>query len=225
LWEAVESLFRQSFARATVYPLLDYDLCSSLGVRALELLIAWQKAGITFFQLRAKSLSLKEYQQLAGEIQAHTDLALIVNDHYSLATQESKFAGFHVGQDDLPEEERGAALAMACLKGISTHNEIQVCKACQENWDYIAIGPVFPGGHKKDKMAAFLPFETVKICLKHIRTAGKTPVLIGGIGPANFPDFAGDALPAVISTAMDFAALGALIKKVEDLRASGRMET
>lgn len=121
------------------------------------------QAGVRLLQYRDKENGPQEVLRAAAEVSAAfagREAMLVMNDRADLA----KLAGWnavHVGQGDLPV--RSAKLLVGAV-GVSTHNGTQVLEAdaafeaCEADgaaalagsWDYIATGPVFATGTKKD---------------------------------------------------------------------------
>ncbi len=116
------------------------------------LLSLWQACGLNFYQLRAKSLSSKEYLKWAGALkQAHPELHIIANDRATEALRhQDYFSGLHLGQEDLLrlQENIVQELVRRSLEahvqantkqknkaplrfflGLSTHNSVQIQKA------------------------------------------------------------------------------------------------
>ena len=74
---------------------------------------------------------------------------LIMNDRADLCLT-AEVDGVHVGQDDLSAESVRKIIGRERWLGVSTHNPEQVIEANRTSADYIAIGPVFATGSKKN---------------------------------------------------------------------------
>ena len=74
---------------------------------------------------------------------------LIMNDRADLCLAAS-FGGVHVGQDDLLPDSARKIIGPERWLGVSTHSAEQVAEADKTSADYIAIGPVFATGSKKN---------------------------------------------------------------------------
>ena len=134
----------------------------------------WQKCGLRYYQLRAKSLSEAEYLKLALELkESYPQMKIVANDFARLALYASSiFHGLHLGQEDLLQLTQSEREAMESLcsqnqsfkrhsksnpfiLGLSTHGKKQIQSALQrENkifWDYIALGPCFAGHSKTQR--------------------------------------------------------------------------
>jgi thiamine-phosphate pyrophosphorylase len=114
------------------------------------------------------------------EVFAGSGCRLILNDHADLV-RRTGFGGVHVGQGDLSPEDARRVVGAERWVGVSTHNEEQVRVANGTSADYVAVGPVFGTGTKRDA-------EPV-IGLDGVRRARgltKKPIVaIGGITWAN----------------------------------------
>ncbi len=74
--------------------------------------------------------------------------ALVINDRADFALLLD--AGLHVGQDDLPPRDARRLLGSGALLGFSSHNAGQLCAAAGEPVDYVALGPVYATGSKRN---------------------------------------------------------------------------
>ena len=139
-----------------LYPILDADnlaagcepgkLLQSLCAHALAL----AEAGCTLMQVRAKQLHAREVLVLARELRRLLPgIDLIMNDRADLCLAAA-FNGVHVGQDDLSPEGARAVVGLEGIVGLSTHNPAQMTEALLKPVDYLAIGPVFETGSKKN---------------------------------------------------------------------------
>lgn len=216
-------LAEAEFFQSPVYPILDLAVCEARRQAPLELLQLWEDLGLTFYQLRAKNLSMEDYLELALKLAGQSPLRLIVNDHYSLL-EAHPFAGCHLGQSD---RLHSGVLPGKGFLGLSTHNVEEFQTAMAEGWSYVALGPCFAGGiGKKEQMEPLLSRETLNICLDLAHRGGSPPVvLIGGLQADNYPMHPALPVPAGIAAALERGGLKRLIKKVEEARALYRMET
>ena len=171
-------------------------------------------AGVTLLQYRNKSGNVEQMLEEAREIKrlAGNTIRLIMNDRADLCVA-AKFAGVHVGQDDLSPDGARRVIGREKWMGISTHNPEQLKAADKTSADYLAIGPVFATSSKTN------PDPVVG--LEGVRAARgltqKTLVAIGGITRENCRSVieAGANSVAVISdllrdpgkTARDFLAI------------------
>lgn len=104
---------------------------------------------------------------------------LIMNDRADLALAGG-FDGVHIGQDDISAEAARRVIQQGIV-GVSTHNVEQVRAADASGCDYIAIGPVFATGSKRNP-DAIVGVEGVRRARAATR---KLLVAIGGITRAN----------------------------------------
>jgi thiamine-phosphate pyrophosphorylase len=123
--------------------------------------------------------------------------------------------GVHLGQDDLPPAAARKVIGPDAMLGFSTHNENQLRKADAEPVDYIALGPIFTTGSKRNPDLVVGAGE-----LKRMRPITSKPlVAIGGITIENSRavlDSGADSV-AVISALLpetgDLPALGTLVRR------------
>ena len=145
-------------------------------------------AGVATVQLRHKSGSPKEILRAAAvlvEVFAATDTLLVMNDRVDLALLAG-FGGVHGGQQDLSPADVRRALAAGghargYVVGVSTHTEDQIVASDAGEADYLAIGPVFATGSKRDA-APVVGLEGVR---RARALTGKPLVAIGGISREN----------------------------------------
>lgn len=146
----------EAFKKIDLYPVTDYT--QSLGRSNDEVLEGIIAGVASIVQLREKSLSKREYYEMALKFRRRTEeagLLLIVNDHLDVALDVGA-DGVHLGQDDLPLAA-ARALAPDLIIGISTHSLEQALAAQAGGADYINIGPIFPTGTKATPMAPLGP--------------------------------------------------------------------
>jgi len=90
-------------------------------------------------------------------------------------------AALHIGQDDLPAPESRALIGPDRVLGLSTHNEAQLVASNEDAVDYIAIGPLFETGSKRNPDAVV----GVKELARLRPMTGRPVVAIGGINREN----------------------------------------
>ncbi len=78
--------------------------------------------------------------QLRDKAERHGAL-LAVNDRADVALAAGADI-CHLGQGDLPLDWARRILGAEVLLGRSTHTLEQASRACEEDWDYLAVGPV-----------------------------------------------------------------------------------
>jgi thiamine-phosphate pyrophosphorylase len=169
------------------YPILEASCFSSpeaLFGAAEELITA----GVLILQYRNKSddahVMLAQARELRRLSRARAPAPhmqeLIMNDHADLCLAAA-FDGVHVGQDDLSPASARKIIGLERWLGVSTHNAQQVSEADKTSADYIAIGPVFATGSKRN------PDPVIRLeGVRQARTLTRKPlVAIGGITRAN----------------------------------------
>lgn len=130
-------------------------------------------------QLRAKSWPARRLLDTARVLAwrcAGAGVPFYVNDRPDVAWL-AQASGVHVGQEDLAVAE-ARKVAPGLAVGVSCHDEVQVSKALREGVEYVAFGPVFPTGSKKNPD----PVVGLEALANVVAMAGTTPVVaIGGI--------------------------------------------
>ena len=164
-----------------IYPIIDSSLVTLDNIgKTAEAII---DGGAKILQLRAKSLSSKEFLETARIIRKITKdkgTVFIVNDRVDIALLTDA-DGVHLGQGDLPVKEARRLLGNNKIIGYSTHNLREALEAVRLPVDYISFGPIFPTKTKED---AQMP-KGLK-GLSEVRKAVEIPIVaIGGITETN----------------------------------------
>lgn len=164
-----------------IYPIIDSSLVTLDNIgKTAEAII---DGGAKILQLRAKSLSSKEFLKTARIIRKITKdkgTVFIVNDRVDIALLTDA-DGVHLGQNDLPVKEARRLLGNNKIIGYSTHNLREALEAVRLPVDYISFGPIFPTKTKED---AQMP-KGLK-GLSEVRKAVEIPIVaIGGITETN----------------------------------------
>ena len=140
------------------------------------------KGGVTFVQLREKTLDQETFLAEAKEIQElcrRFKVPFVINDNVEIAIAIDA-DGVHVGQSDMEAGSVREKLGPDKILGVSAQTVEQAIFAEQSGADYLGVGAVFPTGSKAD--ADEVSHET----LKAICEAVKIPVIaIGGISMDN----------------------------------------
>lgn len=196
----------RSHSLSGLYIILDPSVCPTRPL--VEVLTAATEAGVSLFQYRNKTASMKEaYVEALALRQAAAELGVIfiVNDRCDLALAVDA-DGVHLGQGDLPLNLARKVLGLDKLIGISTHNPDQVRDATAGKPDYLGFGPIFTPGSKQDHD------PVVGLAgLRTMRALTSLPVFaIGGIQI----DQVGD----VIQAGADGVAVISAILKAPDIR-------
>jgi thiamine-phosphate pyrophosphorylase len=183
---------------ASVYPIIDIDLCGMRGIEPRGLALAFLHGGARTIQVRQKSAGTGALLALTRDIVAAASAhgaRVIVNDRADLARMAGA-SGVHVGQSDLSPAEVKAIAGPDAIVGLSTHTREQVDAAVDQPVDYIAIGPVF---QTRTKKTGYEPrgLELVR----YAATTGRPVVAIGGITLENAREVleAGASAVALIS--------------------------
>ncbi len=119
------------------------------GRSAIEIADAAIAGGVDIIQMREKDKPRPELIELGKELSSlckDNGVIFMVNDCPETA-KESGADGVHLGQDDIKEcsvEKARSLLGRDKIIGLSTHSIETFKKACLEDVDYIAYGPVFP---------------------------------------------------------------------------------
>ncbi len=198
-----------------LYAILDPELIRD---RAIDVVLGeLLRAGAKILQLRAKSLTAKEFLALAQFVRGQTasyQCRLIVNDRADIA-MACQADGVHLGQDDLPLRA-GRKLLGSKIIGISTHDVEQALQAQSDGADYIGFGPMFGSQTKNTGYSA----RGIDM-LKDIRTAATIPIVaIGGINEQNISQVwrAGADSAAIISDILGTADIAGKIARIMQQR-------
>jgi thiamine-phosphate pyrophosphorylase len=185
-------------ALARLNAIVDVDASRRAGWDPVTVASAFLDGGVTFLQLRAKSLAGSSFLHAAVEIveRARRHHALvIINDRPDIAVL-SAADGVHLGQTDLDPARARRVLGAGPLIGRSTHTADELDRAAREPIDYLAIGPVFGTATK------LTGHQAVGLAMvRRAADAGRPVVAIGGITLENAPSVieAGARSVAVIS--------------------------
>lgn len=183
-----------------------------LGKRELGLSIELAiQGGVTLVQLREKSVSTREFLQLAvrvKEITSHYGIPLLINDRLDIALAVDA-DGLHVGQDDLPLLNARELLGPRKIIGVSVSNLAEARLAQQQGADYLGVGAVFSTSTKTD--APEVSLEQLAIIKQEV----SIPVVaIGGINEAN--------LKQVLAAGVDGVAVVSAILADQDIRSAAK---
>jgi thiamine-phosphate pyrophosphorylase len=174
-------LFMNTIKNRTLYFVLSSEYtrqCNLLETakRAIE-------AGIDMLQMREKHLSQDKLILLGGQLLSLCRKKLIpfiVNDNPYLA-KKINADGVHLGQEDLKQYPLLLAreiLGHKKLIGISTHSVAELKAASEQDFNYIAFGPVFPTKTKDYHIGTGNVEEVLSISSKPV-------IFIGGINLLN----------------------------------------
>ncbi len=178
-------------------------------LQSIELAI---QGGVTLVQLREKSISTREFLELAirvKEITSHYRIPLIINDRLDIALAVDA-DGLHVGQDDLPMI-KARDLFPNKIIGVSASTLTEAILAQQQGADYLGVGAIFSTTTKTDASAVSL--EQLELIKKSVTIP---VVAIGGINENN--------LKRVMATGIDgVSVVSAILAKENILKAARQL--
>jgi thiamine-phosphate pyrophosphorylase len=161
-----------------IYPILDSESLERRGLSLTTAAASLLEGGAGILQIRHKAHWTRSFFDEARDVarlcrEAGADL--IVNDRADFAMLLD--AGLHLGQDDLPPRDARRLAGPDMVIGYSSHNLAQLSAAGGEPVDYVALGPIFVTGSKRN------PDPVVGLeQLQHLRGLIEKPlVAIGGI--------------------------------------------
>ena len=161
------------------------------------------KGGVTFVQLREKTLEEEAFYQEAvalKEMCGRYGVPFVINDNVALACRVDA-DGVHVGQDDMAAGNVRALIGPHKILGVSAQTVEQAIAAQNAGADYLGVGAVFSTSTKLD--ACEVTYQT----LKEICAAVDIPVVaIGGIKKHNIMDLAGSGIDGIALVSAIFAA-------------------
>ena len=171
-----------------LYAILDIEAARGRGFDPIEIVSIWLGEGVRLVQIRAKTLTLGPFVELAGAIvgrcRAHQAVC-IVNDRADVARLAAA-DGIHVGQNDLVPADARRIIGAGAIVGLSTHTPEQTEAALAEPVDYVAIGPVFG---TETKVSEWPEVGLAGVARASATAAGRLPlVAIGGINESNAAD-------------------------------------
>ncbi len=136
-----------------LYSILDADALARAGVPLTTAARALYDAGVRWVQYRDKQGSdaaVAESMRKLRVIFPEGEAVLLLNDRAHLCEQTAA-DGVHIGQEDMSPAEARRMVGPKRLLGVSTHNVAQLRAALATSAaDYLAIGPVFATGSKKN---------------------------------------------------------------------------
>ncbi|HEY8908776.1 MAG TPA: thiamine phosphate synthase [Desulfosporosinus sp.] len=178
-------------------------------VQSIELAI---QGGVTLVQLREKSVSTREFLELAirvKEITFRYRIPLIINDRLDIALA-AKADGLHVGQDDLPMA-KARELFPNKIIGVSASTLAEALLAQQQGADYLGVGAIYTTSTKTD--APEVSLDQLELIKKSVTIP---VVAIGGINEKN--------LKQVLATGVDgVSVVSAILAKENILKAAQQL--
>ncbi len=178
------------------------------------------EGGVTFLQLREKTLSREAFVEEGKKIKALTEgyrVPFVINDEVEVALAIDA-DGVHVGQKDMSAGDVRKRIGKDKILGVSVRTVEQALLAQAQGADYLGVGTIFTTSTKLD--AEHVSMET----LQGICEAVEIPVVaIGGITKENIHELkgvkiAGIAVVSAIFTNKDIeGATRRLREQVENL--------
>jgi thiamine-phosphate pyrophosphorylase len=166
------------FRLPAFYPILDTGILAGRGLSAVDAAEAILDAGARILQFRHKDFFSREVFEEAEKVAARCRAAgalFVMNDRADMAMLLG--AALHLGQDDLDPSGARKLLPPPAVIGFSTHNREQLRAGDSYAVDYLAIGPIFATGSKKNPDPVVSGAE-----LRALRGCTARPlVAIGGI--------------------------------------------
>lgn len=150
--------------------------------------------GITFLQMREKTLPYDEFVQEAmilKDVAKKNGIPFVINDNIDVAL-EVDADGVHIGQDDLPVPVARKMIGHDKILGVSVSNVEQALKAEKDGADYIGVGAIFSTSTKDD--ADSVSIATLKAICKNVNIP---VVAIGGIATHNAHTLQGTGLSGI----------------------------
>ena len=166
-----------------LYAIADMGTLAARGISLRGYAEELRAAGAMLVQYRDKDaddeVALYRAEEM-GEVFEGSGATLIVNDRLDTMLLAG-WDGVHVGQEDMAAEDARVVAGDGRIIGVSTHTMEQVWEAEQGVADYVAIGPVFATGTKRDA-APVVGLDAVR---RARELTSKPLVAIGGITRAN----------------------------------------
>lgn len=166
-----------------LYAIADMETLAARGISLRGYAEELRAAGTMLVQYRDKAsddvVALYRAEEM-GEVFDGSGATLIVNDRIDTMLLAG-WDGVHVGQSDMSATDARVVAGDGRIIGVSTHTMAQVWEAEQGVADYVAIGPVFWTGTKRDAAPA-VGLDAVRRA-RELTT--KPLVAIGGITRAN----------------------------------------
>jgi len=185
-----------------LYAIVDCDFLAARGCAPLAFLERLLEARPAAIQLRAKSVGARLTLELARRMAVlcrDCEVPFFVNDRPDLALLSAS-VGVHLGQHDLSLED-ARRVAPGLQLGLSTHRLEEVDRALAERPDYLAFGPVFATGSKRDPEPV-VGLDILAEAARRCRPAGIPLVAIGGIDAARAPQVAACADAGAVISAL-----------------------
>jgi thiamine-phosphate pyrophosphorylase len=161
-----------------VYPILDSESLLSRGLTVISAARALLDGGARILQIRHKGhwdRNVYESARILARMCSEAGAIFVINDRADFALLLD--AALHVGQEDLPPQDARKLIGAERMLGYSTHNAAQLQASAALPVDYIALGPIFGTGTKRNPDPV-VGLEELRRCRALI---DKPLVAIGGI--------------------------------------------
>ncbi|WP_407309241.1 thiamine phosphate synthase [Desulfosporosinus sp. SB140] len=163
------------------------------------------QGGVTLVQLREKSISTREFLEIAYQVKEITSrykIPLFINDRLDIALAVDA-DGLHIGQDDLPLT-KAKELFPNKLIGVSASNLAEALLAAEQGADYLGVGAMYSTSTKSDaKLVSLDELELIK------KSVSIPVVAIGGINQQN--------VQQIMDTRIDGVAIVSAILAQDDI--------
>jgi thiamine-phosphate pyrophosphorylase len=204
-----------NFDLPRLYPILDTELYELRGFDVIDAAGAVLDAGARIIQFRHKGEFTQQRWEQAKAVRELCHLAgaqFVMNDRVDYASLLG--GGAHLGQDDLPPAAARTVIGPKAMLGFSTHNERQLREAESEPVDYVALGPIFSTGSKRNPDPVVGLDELTRLT----ELVSKPLVAIGGITLDNSRavlDAGADSIAVISALLPPNGGLGALGMEVQ----------
>jgi thiamine-phosphate diphosphorylase len=198
----------------SLYLVISEECC--MGRNPVEIAEGAITSGVDIVQMREKNKSLQELVKLGKDLAAvckSSGAMFIVNDDPMLVHRVGA-DGVHLGQEDInrfPLTRSRDILGQEKIKGISASSRTQFEKANEEDFDYIAFGPIFPTTLKDHNIGTYDIEYVMKIARKPV-------FFIGGINMSNIDEILnrGGRNIAVIRAITEASDIGSGSRQLKD---------
>ena len=134
-----------------IYPILDSESLERRGLTLAAAAASLLEGGAGILQIRHKAHWNRGFfddASVVARLCREAGAELIVNDRADFAMLLD--AGVHLGQDDLTPRDVRRIAGPDRIIGYSSHNPAQLVAAGGEPVDYVALGPIFATGSKRN---------------------------------------------------------------------------
>lgn len=154
----------------------------TLGGALLEKVSAARRGGVSWFLLRAKTLSENEAAALAEKVLEAADGAFVSVNGPGCAMLSRRGFGVHYPSDRVPASPRYPG----CLEGVSCHTAVELEAAARAGFSYALLSPVYPTLSKASTGNELGPESFGAL----VRGAGMPVYALGGVTPEKIVEIA-----------------------------------